>query len=209
MNLQSSFSTSQLFYQIENISDRKNLCNVEIHCSNGILYHNKLLVGLLFPVLEVVEEFIRKAEVVIIIQGETVQSIEEKFDQCFKSIHEEKVENEQNEDVQNVDVQNEDVQNILFPDAEQFIKADFDDPMSTSTENTKENDPIKEVVEKALITEMETEKRVATKVEEEEEFQKLVNYFTAYLHSFKKRVVLDINVTFVNIHLAQLRLLNT
>ena len=90
--IRNSLSTSNLFHQFENLSDRKNLCNVTIHCSNGIFYHNKLVVGLVFPMVEVVDEFSRFAEVVIIMPGETVQGINVRIGKCLKASHEEEEE---------------------------------------------------------------------------------------------------------------------
>ena len=84
-------TSALLFHQLKTLAERKNLQNVRIHCSNGIIHHNKLLVGLVFPILKTMEEFSMIGEVVLIIPGKSVQNIMENIDLFFESfLNEEK-----------------------------------------------------------------------------------------------------------------------
>ena len=77
-------NTTKLFNILKDISDRKNLCNVTIHCADGIVHNNKLMVGLVFPVLDMVEEFNMHTDIVLVMPGETVLEIKNKFEQLLE-----------------------------------------------------------------------------------------------------------------------------
>ena len=110
-------NNTKLFQILKDISDRKNLCNVTIHCADGIVYNNKLMVGLVLPVLDMVEEFNMQADIGLVMPGETVLEIKRKFEQLLKICKERysdcKIENDDSSMKDNYDIDNfEDVSMI-------------------------------------------------------------------------------------------------
>lgn len=81
VNLQHISSISELFtnIQLQHSLEWKNFNNVTMYCCDGTSHQNKLLVGLVFPMLARVEEFSMMTEVAVIIPDETVKGISVKI----------------------------------------------------------------------------------------------------------------------------------
>ena len=196
--LQNSLIRSNIFNQFESVSDKKNLCNVTIYCSNGIFYQNKLVVGLVFPVLEKMETFNMMPELVVILPGFSVQQVKNRIEQYVrkqlmeKSAYDDKIiedilgENESSNENENVTP----TPKIQFITLTKIEDEEFDEKGKAENEEIKDipcdknsnsesiDDSSTENKEFDSNIKIKIENNVATKVEEEEEFLKLVKYIS-------------------------------
>ena len=168
VNLSDSLSTSTLFNQLLNLSDRKNLCNVTIYCSNGLLYYNKLVVGLVFPMLEKLEVFNRMPEVTVIMSGKPVLDIRMQIDQALKQMAKRQVKNKGTNETEG--------QRVPLISTEQDSLDDVE--IIVALEEQADNDIAEEEQDEKNVSIKEEEVIVANKMEEEAEFQKRVHDVT-------------------------------
>ena len=171
--LQSSLSSSDLFNQFETVSDRKNLCNVTFFCSNGMLYHNKLVVGLVFPVLERMEEFSSMQEVMVIVPSYTVQDIKVKIDHCFGNIYDEKITIEQKNKVK-------DKFGELIPTVDREVENIVNLVVDTNNDKTPE-----EVIVNNDLSELEQEEEFVKFVSDEFDLIDKSDYYSGTSESMK------------------------